>query len=837
MELHDVLTRFLAESGPELAEQPERSANRLRDQLGEFLSLSRSQTSALATLVADGSVAGWVRGGGEPPRAETFDLTTVDDWARAQWRAAVRGDRLGSSHAFPPPPSSGRSSRSVTRSAGHPGEMRPLPVRRRSALGDVDFAVLPDGEVIRLVTVQATVPDPDAEVVASRVPELPAGTLGVDWVERDETTVRFGSRGATPDSLAIHLEQHGVLSPDAALPLFEFVGTTLSECHRRGVHHGALSAESIVLDGEGAPLLADAGVAEVLGRTVDEGADVRDFARLVQRALTGLDDTTTAVGVPGPDRAPLRRVLSSSSAVAQAVEDALDGRATTLEPMLAAMLEAMLGAPSAATVADPVMDATQLPSPDLVDRLPPPSPLPAPTIAETLSPPVLAATAPDPFAPLAGPAGPPMGPPPGPVFQPERDVPSSSRATVISRRTLVALVLAASVLLVGGLAWAFTSGDDDGGTTLAAATTTEPATTEAEKQSETTESVASTTTLAETTTTSTVAPTTTLPPVQNLFEPLVLADGVVAQRQWTVDGSTVVGTTTITSTHPQPVPLIYDEVFPGEMLTTLEGVTFDPPFSEVVVANAIVRYMHALDPAVPLTITYRVPVAAPPDQATLSAWAASWAAANAAHLADPVLSPVDADLDGYVDVTDTCPGEQGTYSGCLDEDNDGFPDNVNDECKGAQGTAGGCPDEDQDGVADHRDECKGSNGQGRSDGCPDSDGDGVRNVDDRCVDAKGPASNNGCPVPAITVQISGRTSVSSVNCTYSYSAVVSGGQPASYSWSSGGAVLSPSSQSTSIFFEHRGVAYTTSVNLTVTMQDGRQKSTSITVSVSPTNGC
>ncbi len=128
---------------------------------------------------------------------------------------------------------------------------------------------------------------------------------------------------------------------------------------------------------------------------------------------------------------------------------------------------------------------------------------------------------------------------------------------------------------------------------------------------------------------------------------------------------------------------------------------------------------------------------------------------------EPGKEPVfDADGDGLVDASDTCPvdpedvdGVEDT-DGCpdLDNDADGIPD-AQDVCRNdAEDRDGfvdgdGCPDDDndQDYVPDAADACPNAAGPAQTRGCPDGDADRVADADDACPTTPGPVELRGCP--------------------------------------------------------------------------------------------
>jgi outer membrane protein OmpA-like peptidoglycan-associated protein len=114
----------------------------------------------------------------------------------------------------------------------------------------------------------------------------------------------------------------------------------------------------------------------------------------------------------------------------------------------------------------------------------------------------------------------------------------------------------------------------------------------------------------------------------------------------------------------------------------------------------------------------------------------------------------DNDVDGVLDVSDTCPNKAGVAlnNGCpdVDGDKDGIVDRL-DKCPAIAGLEanGGCPevDSDSDGIVDRFDRCPNAAGIVENHGCPevDSDKDGIVDRLDNCPNTPGTAETHGCP--------------------------------------------------------------------------------------------
>jgi Protein kinase domain/PEGA domain len=130
-------------------------------------------------------------------------------------------------------------------------------------------------------------------------------------------------------SLARMVQTDGPLELSACLRLFEQVASALDYAHRRGVAHGALTPDCIIVDANEWALVGDFAMRGLLDAAPDDarltepaaGADQRALAAIAHHCLTGapISDDPPAVnhglpGVPVHVLQALRRALSSRQA-------------------------------------------------------------------------------------------------------------------------------------------------------------------------------------------------------------------------------------------------------------------------------------------------------------------------------------------------------------------------------------------------------------------------------------------------------------------------------------------------------------------------------------------
>ena len=130
-------------------------------------------------------------------------------------------------------------------------------------------------------------------------------------------------------SLARMLQTGGPLELSACLRIFEQVASALDYAHRRGVAHGALTPDSIIVDANEWALVSDFAMRGLLDAAPDggragepaAGADQRALAAIAHQCLTGIamgEDPPTAddgpSGLPLHVSQALRRALSSRQA-------------------------------------------------------------------------------------------------------------------------------------------------------------------------------------------------------------------------------------------------------------------------------------------------------------------------------------------------------------------------------------------------------------------------------------------------------------------------------------------------------------------------------------------
>jgi len=130
-------------------------------------------------------------------------------------------------------------------------------------------------------------------------------------------------------SLASTLQTGGPLELSACLRIFEQVASALDYAHRRGVAHGALTPDCIIVDANEWALVGDFAMRGLLDAAPDgaranepaAGADQRALAAIAQQCLTGApigeDPPAAEDGLPGLPvhvSQALRRALSSRQA-------------------------------------------------------------------------------------------------------------------------------------------------------------------------------------------------------------------------------------------------------------------------------------------------------------------------------------------------------------------------------------------------------------------------------------------------------------------------------------------------------------------------------------------
>ena len=151
-------------------------------------------------------------------------------------------------------------------------------------------------------------------------------------VYRHGTTENFlwySTRYVEGRSLASMLQVGGPLERSACLRIFEQVASAVDYAHRRGVPHGALTADSIIVDANEWVLVGDFAKRRLVDGAADAarggesptGADQRALAAIAYHCLTGMplgDDPLPAddglPGLPLHVSQALRRALSSRQA-------------------------------------------------------------------------------------------------------------------------------------------------------------------------------------------------------------------------------------------------------------------------------------------------------------------------------------------------------------------------------------------------------------------------------------------------------------------------------------------------------------------------------------------
>ncbi len=319
-------------------------------------------------------------------------------------------------------------------------------------------------------------------------------------------------------SVQDRLDQGAQWDHDEAVVVISTVAAAVAAAHSHGVLHLDIKPANILLDEAGTPFLADFGIAEFMESTAEfsatmltpsfsaperfedtepgEGADVYALGATLLAMLSGRAPFSRDGA--GGAMSTMRRILTDPVPVADlpdgtppatvaAIEESMakePGERTPSAPAFVEQLHAVVADPDS-TVARPDVMSEELrranePGGPTTDRLPPSQ---------------------------------------RPTASKPSDIITAPQATPTKRRGIIAIAVAASVVLLGGLAFTLGSGSDDEPTTevLAVAddTTTDDSAGAADDVAETTTTPSTTTTVAETTTTTpptTAAPGTTVAP-------------------------------------------------------------------------------------------------------------------------------------------------------------------------------------------------------------------------------------------------------------------------------------------------------------------------------------
>ena len=146
------------------------------------------------------------------------------------------------------------------------------------------------------------------------------------WREPDAAYLVSGLlRGESLETVV----RRGPIDPEAAAQMVEEVGSALALAHSRGVVHGGVTPETIVVDEEGRAHLADFGVVAEAGTA---SSDLRDLAIALGYALTGRRPTGDD---PVPSELP--------PALAQVVKRAVSGDGYHEADSFVAAVRAALG--------------------------------------------------------------------------------------------------------------------------------------------------------------------------------------------------------------------------------------------------------------------------------------------------------------------------------------------------------------------------------------------------------------------------------------------------------------------------------------------------------------
>jgi hypothetical protein len=116
-------------------------------------------------------------------------------------------------------------------------------------------------------------------------------------------------------TLASLVRAVGTMELAACLRIFQQAASALDYAHRRGVSHGALTAEGIVVDENEWVVVGDFGTAKLLpsetASAATRAADQRALALLVRQCLTGRGGQTREAELPLHVSQALRRAMSS----------------------------------------------------------------------------------------------------------------------------------------------------------------------------------------------------------------------------------------------------------------------------------------------------------------------------------------------------------------------------------------------------------------------------------------------------------------------------------------------------------------------------------------------
>lgn len=126
-------------------------------------------------------------------------------------------------------------------------------------------------------------------------------------------------------------------------------------------------------------------------------------------------------------------------------------------------------------------------------------------------------------------------------------------------------------------------------------------------------------------------------PPELQFKPIAISEGVTAERNWRLEGSTghrFIGTLTFTNTNETPASVTFTETLPKTLANTIEVVLFNP-FPLVIDPDPVVQWTLPVEANSSISVTYEISV--PPDGADasrLDQWAKDLEAEQAAAKAE-----------------------------------------------------------------------------------------------------------------------------------------------------------------------------------------------------------